>query len=146
LGDEWVKKADMQTARVLFGTAAVDGKIYAVGGMGNNFGLLFNSTEVYDPIKDLWQKKADMNIWRDIHSVASVNGKIYAMGGCLLNNDWLSSVEEYDPQKDEWTKKKDMPTGRSSSASAVLNDKIFLIGGWRLFVSFADVYSYAHSG
>ena len=136
------QKSGYEDRVIFFGATAVDGKIYAVGGMGNNFGLMHKSAEMYDQEKDEWQKKADMSIWRDFHCVEALNGKIYAMGGMLLNNTWLTSIEEYDPEEDEWTKKKDMPTGRSCSASTVLDGKIFLIGGWKLFVSFADVYSY----
>ena len=33
--DTWTRKADMPTARGFFGTAVVDGKIYAIGGSPN---------------------------------------------------------------------------------------------------------------
>jgi RNA polymerase sigma-70 factor (ECF subfamily) len=50
-GGKWVKKADMPTSRVQFATAVVNGKIYAIGGVGAgdiNFGISLSAVEEYD--------------------------------------------------------------------------------------------------
>jgi N-acetylneuraminic acid mutarotase len=135
--DKWTKKADMPTARAGFSTSAVDGKIYAIGGEGNEPGApppLF-TVEEYDPKTDTWTKKTDMPTARFGLNTCAVNGKIYAIGGCKWVNvngisvaDAYSTVEEYDPKTDTWTKKTDMPTKRTSSAGAV-DGRIYVIGG-----------------
>jgi hypothetical protein len=57
--DTWTRKANMPTSRDRHSCCAVDGKIYAVGGIG---GLWWNiaAVEVYDPVTDTWVKKTDM--------------------------------------------------------------------------------------
>jgi N-acetylneuraminic acid mutarotase len=55
LGDEWVKKADMPTARITPKTAVVNEKIYAIGGGSKNI-IQLKTTEMYDLTNDSWQK------------------------------------------------------------------------------------------
>jgi len=44
--DTWTRKADMPTARASLSTSAVNGKIYAIGGVGNN--SVLSTVEEYD--------------------------------------------------------------------------------------------------
>ncbi len=120
--DEWFKKADMPTARALFDAAALDGKIYAVGGMGNNFGLLYETMEEYDPFSDEWTKKSDMPRTRVGHSLAVVYGKIFVIGG-HSQQDTLPVIDVYDPQNDKWLEEIEVPNPRSCFASVVTDDK-----------------------
>ena len=90
--DKWKKKADMPTARFDFATSTVNGKIYAIGGVG--WGVGFSTVEEYDPVKDKWTKKSDMPTVRGAVSSSAVNGKIYAVGGEM--DKVLPTVEEYD--------------------------------------------------
>jgi RNA polymerase sigma factor (sigma-70 family) len=122
---KWVKKADMPTARTQMGAVAVNGRIYAVGGINGNF-LSFPTVEEYDPIGDKWVKKEDMAIARFLnYSVCEVNGIIYAIGG----GGGLPNVDAYDPKKDKWTKKADLPTPRTQMCAAAVNGKIYAISG-----------------
>jgi N-acetylneuraminic acid mutarotase len=127
---EWSRRADMPTRRGWFGTAMVNGKIYAIGGIRPPN---ITTVEEYDPQTDTWTKKADMPTRRDGLSVIAVNGKIYAIGGLL--EDWdtvgpvLPTVEEYDPATDTWTKKADMPYPRSDFSISVVNGRIYIFGG-----------------
>ena len=127
----WIKKADMPTARIAFGSAAVDGKIYTMGGADGN--QAFATVEEYDPKTDTWTKKADMPAAKGLDgAVCAVNGKIYVIGG------WpnpkaatvLTTVEEYDPNKGNWTEKTDVPTKRGHHAVCAVNGKIYAIGGY----------------
>ncbi len=132
--DTWTKKADMPTARYYLSTCAVNGKIYAIGGIsGNNDDIFHSTTEEYDPETDTWTTKADMPTARAGLGTAVVNGKIYAIGGIM--GQWggggtvLSAVEEYDPMSDVWVKKTDMPTATNSFGTCTVNGKIYAIGG-----------------
>jgi RNA polymerase sigma factor (sigma-70 family) len=135
-GDTWTKKADMLTDRRLFSTCAVNGKIYAIGGV-NAAGML-STVEEYDPSTDTWTKKADMptaRYWYSSSCTSVVNGKIYAIGGVndtiMVRLGNLANVEEYDPVKDIWTKKADAPVEGSLSACSI-SGKIYLINNFNI--------------
>ena len=137
--ENWIRKANMPTARAYFDTCVVDGMIYAIGGEIDRFGDMGISTvEMYDPITDTWTQKADMPTTR-VTSTSVVNGKIYAIGGekshkRRIGPGWgydvreLATVEMYDPATDTWMPKADMPTPRSA-ATCVVDGKIYVIGG-----------------
>jgi hypothetical protein len=57
--DSWVSKAPMQQARAGLGVAAVNGKIYAIGGTSGTKTLL-GTNEVYDPKTNTWSTKAPL--------------------------------------------------------------------------------------
>ena len=127
-GGEWVKKADMPTARYGLCTAAVNGKIYAIGGRPNANSVLSN-VEEYDPIKDNWEIKSRMPQAKAFLSASSANGKIYVFGGYNAGVAY-ASVHEYDPVLDKWTAKKDMPKGLYYCDSCALDSKIYVMGGF----------------
>ena len=94
----------MPTPRGYLATAAVNGKIYAIGGLNPSFERAqgISTVEEYDPVTDTWTLKADMPTPRAVLSTSVVNGKIYAIGGeaehlTLESRAWVSTVEEYDP-------------------------------------------------
>jgi len=121
----WIKKADMPTARFLFATSVVDGKIYAIGGAPRPYEY-YSVVEEYDPVTNKWIRKTDMPTARVGLSTSVVNGKIYAIGG---GNPAIRTVEEYDPRTDSWMRKADMPTARGFHSTSVVDGKIYAIGG-----------------
>ncbi|MBN2130839.1 MAG: hypothetical protein JW741_15160 [Sedimentisphaerales bacterium] len=125
VGEVWTTKADMPTARMLLGTCAVDGRIYAIGG-GPAPHMASSAMEEYDPGTDTWTRKADMPTPRAGLGVSVVNGKIYAIGGAPLGG---RTVEEYDPATDTWTRKADMPTARFLLSTCEVEGRIYAIGG-----------------
>jgi N-acetylneuraminic acid mutarotase len=117
----------MPTARWDVKTCVVDGKIYAIAGIGKS-----KKVEQYDPATDTWTQKADMPTARVFLSTCVVDGKIYAIGG---ETHWpggttLATVEEYDPATDTWTRKTDMPRPRGGIDTSVVDGKIYAIGGY----------------
>jgi RNA polymerase sigma factor (sigma-70 family) len=141
-GDTWTKKADISIAREGLACCTVNGKIYAIGGVG-----LWNAqaiiVEEYDPIADKWIRKADMPTARWDLSTSVVNGKIYAIGGQFwegMKGVFLATVEEYDPMADKWTKKSDMPTARCYLSTSVVNGKIYAIGGGDIQLQTVEEY------
>jgi N-acetylneuraminic acid mutarotase len=122
-----VPLALMPTVRVAFAAAAVNGKIYAIGGGGADIGGL-NTVEVYDPISNSWGTAASMPTRRTWVAAAVVNGKIYAMGG-RNSSGVTNTVEVYDPISNSWSTAASMPTPRERLAAAAVNGKIYAIGG-----------------
>ncbi len=123
----WVRMEDIPTPRIVHAVAAVNGKIYAIGGIQSPSYIV----EEYDPATDTWTKKADMPTNRGYLSCSVVNGKIYAIGGFVEAGNYTTYdvVEEYDPATDTWTTKASMPTARWGHSTATVNGKIYAIGG-----------------
>ena len=132
--DTWTQKADMPTARHCLSTSVVDGKIYAIGGLGkpgvtDAWGnLAATVVEEYDPATDSWTTKASIPGGKHWLSTSVVDGKIYAIGGKVIANAW-ATVEEYDPATDTWTRKTNMPTARWGLSTSVVDGNIYAIGG-----------------
>jgi N-acetylneuraminic acid mutarotase len=123
-GSPWTTKADIPTSRWFLSSCAVNGKIYAIGGVGNS-----TKVEEYDPASDTWTTKASMPTGRAFLATNTVNGKIYAIGGGVLFGAGRAATEEYDPAPDTWTSKADMPTPRHGVCAGVVDEKIYVIGG-----------------
>jgi N-acetylneuraminic acid mutarotase len=96
--DTWTTKADMPTARLYFSTCAVNGKIYAFGGVGQATWGPLRTVEEYNPATDTWTTKAHMPKGKVNLSTSAVDGKIYAIGGSFAPFPFASvpTVEEYD--------------------------------------------------
>jgi N-acetylneuraminic acid mutarotase len=89
--DTWAAKAPMQQARAGLGVAAVNGKIYAIGGSISNgqyppdvsSGGFVGTNEEYDPATDTWTTKASMPTPRDYFAIAAYQNKVYCIGGAV---------------------------------------------------------------
>ena len=136
--NSWQRLADMPTPRLLSRAAAVNGKIYVVGGYSAidrriaNIKML-KVVEVYDPQTDTWVRKQGMSQARILFGAGVVAGKIYAIGGENLFDfekpQRLDQMEVYDPVSDTWVRRADMPTRRNGVETAVIRDAIYVIGG-----------------
>ncbi|MCC7201746.1 MAG: hypothetical protein IT393_03640 [Nitrospirae bacterium] len=128
----WIKRSPMLSARSHFAVASCKGKIYVFGGGGIGFSSL-NSTEIYDPEKDVWTQGKDMPTVRSGTVAAVMDNKICVMGGGLKLQDgrfqFFRTVEIYDPEKDTWRTGPDMLMPHDYPASAVYNNRIYVIGG-----------------
>lgn len=126
LSDSWTTKAPMPSGRLQLTAAAVNNKIYAIGGDNNSHIAI---VEEYDPLTDSWTTKSSMPTARRDPSSAVANGKIYVMGGLDDSFNVSAAMEEYDPNTDSWTTKAPMLTPRRLLAAATVNGKIYAIGG-----------------
>ena len=128
-----VREAPMPSQRVEFTTSAVNGKIYAIGGvfwdqLPRN-GKVFRTVEEYDPVTNRWQHRTGMRIARTGLSSNVVDGKIYAIGGHVQLWWWRKHVEVYDPVSDTWETKADMQEVRPTFSSSVSDGRIYVMGG-----------------
>jgi N-acetylneuraminic acid mutarotase len=149
--DQWTARAAPPTARFQFRIAAVNGRLYALGGQAWAHGLL-RTVEAYDPATDTWSTKASMLHGRVWMAVAVVNGILYAMGGESVDTiqgvpTWhvVSTVEAYDPATNAWTAKASLPAPITASAAAVVNGIIYVTGGVTVCVTACGELSMAGS-
>eukprot|EP00964_Phaeocystis_antarctica_P123169 scaffold86816_cov58-Phaeocystis_antarctica.AAC.8 len=147
--DAWKQLAcRMPTGRFEHGAAALDGKIYVMGGCrtgedrrGDEV-LAYDShgLDVYDSQTDRWKRLPDMKWGRVDLAAAAAGGKVYAVGGghdqamasvgaCDPLNEAMASIEAFDPLLGAWAEVASMNVGRSNHAVAVVHGKIYAIGG-----------------
>ena len=114
----------MSTERLGHSLAALNGKLYAVGGAGNA-GVL-KSAEAYDPGSNTWSPIANMSTERGYLGLAALNGKLYAVGGQLL----AATAEAYDPGSNSWSPIASMPYTSPNffSRAVALNGKLYAMG------------------
>lgn len=145
--DSWKALASMPSKRGSAVAAAVNGKIYVIGGAalhpGSNEPALYparphrsvGTVEEYDPNTNTWSERSSMPTARNHAAIGAVNNKIYVIGGRLgsafiFTASNTNVVEEYDPATDQWgLVKARMPTERSGGAWAVYKGRIYVAGG-----------------
>jgi len=128
---QWMRLADMPTARTAHAVGLVNGKLYAVGGEQEESVIL----EEYDPLADSWTPKRDMPTERGWLSFNSVKGKLYAIGGynASFPQSTVPNVEEYNPAFNLWFTKSPLPAPRWGHGTGVVNEKIYVVGGANVY-------------
>jgi N-acetylneuraminic acid mutarotase len=146
--DSWATRAPMPTSRYRLGLAgASNGKVYAVGGTGQDAGgswiPALSTLEEYDLTTGRWTTKAPMPTAREGFGFAAAgNGKLYAVGG-TDSRGVLPTVEEYDPATNTWKTKAPMPTKRTKLVLvAAANGKLYALGGASIVARHATVEEY----
>lgn len=130
----------MPTKRTEAAAAALDGKIYAVGGFEKpNLGNVMNfaitrSVEMYDPAMDRWTSKAPLPVGLHHVGIGVVQGRLYVIGGYAQSafSVWnpVATVYAYDPDTDNWTERAPMPTARGALSVTGHDGKLYAIGGY----------------
>lgn len=125
----WEELRPMPEPRAAAGAAAVDGKIYVVGGIGPDGHA--ETTLVFDPASGQWSAAPGIPTPRDHLGVASDGKRIFAVGGRfgdLASNQ--SIVEAFDPATGEWEELPDLPTARGGLGAAfTANGYLVAAGG-----------------
>jgi len=125
--DSWASLAPMPTPRTGLGVAAVNGKIYAIGG-SNGASLTVN--EEYNPQTNTWTIKAPMPTPRSSFAIFVYQDKIHVVGGKIDSMTPTNIHQVYDPKNDTW---ENLPTAQALRASGfagnIVNDKAYVISG-----------------
>ncbi|XP_046686413.1 actin-binding protein IPP-like [Homalodisca vitripennis] len=122
----WYQVAPMGIGRILPGVAALNGRIYVVGGEQES--QILANGEVYDPTEDKWTAVANMVVPRCEFGLCALNGDLYAVGG-WVGEDIGGSIERYDPTVDEWTLQGQLPEPRFSMGVVSYEGLIYVVGG-----------------
>lgn len=120
----WEERAPMPESRWGHGAAAIDGKIYVVGGRRSEDRALM----IYDPEADQWELGPELPTPRDHLGVVAQGGLLYTVGGRVGAQN-VGTVEVFDPQTNGWTSAPVLPTPRSGMGVAVVADRIHTAGG-----------------
>jgi hypothetical protein len=125
----WSAKAQVPTWLVFPAVAAVDGKIYAIGGENTGGMVFLNDCRAYDPSSDIWTSLAPMPTARALATVAVVGCRIFVIGGMNSGSAFLDTVEVYDTRRNEWRTMDRAPYPFRAAAGATLSNRVFMAGG-----------------
>ncbi len=133
--NSWRERARAPEGLTHQAVAALDGKLYVLGGFGGSRHTLSSpGFYVYDSASDEWETLPSPPSGRQGGGVlASVGGMIHAIGGRSMGDGVGSSVfgdhNVYDPATNTWHEAPPLPTPRDHAAVFVANGKIHIIGG-----------------
>lgn len=130
----WTTKAPPTIAREYAGVAALNGRLYVVGGQRTDQGMIPGPAtaivQVYDPQTNTWTDAPPMPTARMGVAVVAAGGKLYAIGGSTDGfSNSTGAVEEFDALTQIWTPRATMPTARHFAAAALVNGRIVVAGG-----------------
>ena len=133
----WEQVTELPIWRIGPAAAAVNGKIYLIGGFDHHENLggrapALSTVDVYDTQTNTWHAAADIPTPRIAAQTAVFSNEIYAFGGFDREGPrgafrYKNNLEMYAPGTDTWIKKRNMPTLRDSFTTAVVNGKIYVI-------------------
>jgi hypothetical protein len=95
--------------------AALDGRIYLLGGRFETFKNNTGVNEVYDPATDSWEKVALLPTLRSGTAGVALNGRVLVFSGEEPTGTFEEN-EAYDPLTDTWEELAPLPTPVTGSA------------------------------
>ena len=118
----WLTLAPMPSARQELATAALNGKVYVIGGYENSVST--DRVDVYDPATNTWASVQPIPLPQDHNSAAVAAGKLYSFGG------HSNAVFVYEPISNTWSAVAPMNSlHHATPAVGVIKDKIYVAGG-----------------
>jgi N-acetylneuraminic acid mutarotase len=134
--DKWSTVAPIPSGLHHPNVAAVDGKLYLLGGMistvtAKGVWPAVPNSYVFDLAKNTWTQLSDMPNERGSAATA-VHGKlIYLLGGLPVMGNALTTVSSFDTATGKFTAHPNMalPEGRDHGGAVVLGDSLYYIGG-----------------
>jgi len=135
--NKWESRRPMSVARNHAYAAAVNGKIYVIGGRtGHAFILSATNTDVveeYSPVNDMWSApKERMPTPRSGGAWGTDGRRIYVAGGEVTTKELVGAfraVEAYEPATNSWISLPPMPMPRHGIAGAVIGNEFHLVSG-----------------
>ncbi len=128
----WQAAAPMPNPRNHLSGAAINGKIYAIGGQfGHDNGASDKDfLHEYDPVTDSWTRKADLPSDRSHFEPGTMvhNNKIIIVGG-RRGGAFLNDVTEYDPVTDSWAELCELPKNLLAPSAKVFGDRLIVANG-----------------
>jgi N-acetylneuraminic acid mutarotase len=135
--NSWSTRAELPTPRNHGAAAAVDGRIYVIGGrIGSVFITTASNTDIveeYDPATDQWGRLlAPMPTPRSAVAWGVHDGRIYVIGGEVRARDFwaaFSAVEAFEPKTNTWTRLPGLPLPRHGLAADFIGNRLHVVSG-----------------
>ncbi|MBI4474735.1 MAG: hypothetical protein HY646_18835 [Acidobacteria bacterium] len=126
---EWAAIPPIPTPRQEVGVAAVEGRIYVIGGFTEN---RIGSTvvEIFDTRSGQWLTGPALPIPIHHPNVAAIGPKVYVAGGYSEPGSFaVADTFELDTDAMAWTRKANLPSARGAGAAASHNGRLYVFGG-----------------
>ena len=136
--DTWQTLDPLPTARAGLGVAAVDGKVYAIGGRTGGQGILKNgavldTVDIYDTGTGQWSTGPSMPTARSDFALAVSGTDVYVVGGWDGTDSTggdLATVEVlHTAGTPTWEILPAMPTARTAPAATAIGGSVYVVGG-----------------
>ncbi len=127
---EWRSAAGLVQPRSGLAAAALDGRVYAIGGEG--LVAPHADVEVYDFDFDLWRAQTPLPEGRAQFGLAAFGGQLYVVGGQSEDLGALAEVlalSSAGGQFERWTPVAELPSPRAGHGVAVAGDFLFAVAG-----------------
>lgn len=153
----WRTAKPAPTKRTEVAVAALNGKMYVVGGFEEpGFGNFLNfaitpALEEYEPATNTWTTRSPMPVGLHHAGIGVAGGKLYVIGGYTQSglSVWhpVATVYAYDPATDTWVERAPMPTPRGALSVTEHNGKLYAIGGYdrKANIAAVEVYDPEHN-
>ncbi|NPD46628.1 MULTISPECIES: kelch repeat-containing protein [unclassified Lentimicrobium] len=122
--NQWTKLADIPAPATNFALAAVNGKIYAIG--GDQFQ---DANREYNPKTNSWKLLNPMPTARQHINCGVYENKIYISGGLTSWKNITQKHEVYDVPTDSWSEKTEIPYLVQNASVVTIDSLIYVIGG-----------------
>lgn len=122
--NQWIKLADVPNPATNLALAAVNGKIYAIGG-----DLFKDTNREYNPQTNSWSILEPMPTARQHIDCGVFGNNIYISGGLTSWKNISKKNEVYDVLTNSWSEKTSIPSLRNNAAVVSLDSLIYVIGG-----------------
>ena len=110
------------------GVAAVDGKLYVIGGYGGDF-VARDEVCMFDPKESKWFAREPMPGPRGACWAVAFKDSIFVFGGVDRLHRERAETFIYDPLADGWSQGADMLAAREHLTAVAVGDFIYVIGG-----------------
>jgi N-acetylneuraminic acid mutarotase len=122
--NQWIKLANIPNPATNLALAAVNGKIYAIG--GDRFQ---NANREYNPQTNTWRILEPMPTARQHIDCGVFGNEIFITGGLTSWKNITTKNEAYDVLSNTWSEKAAIPSLRNNAAVVTLDSLIYVIGG-----------------
>ncbi|MFT5049120.1 MAG: N-acetylneuraminic acid mutarotase [Chlamydiales bacterium] len=131
----WTLAAPLPIPRNHFGSAALAGKAYVIGGQfGHDIDPIDQAhVHAYDPLGDTWSEVAPLPFGRSHMEpgTLSTGARLLVVGGRAngMGAIALPDITEYDPVEDTWTALPPLPVGLLAPVACVQGAELFVSAG-----------------
>jgi N-acetylneuraminic acid mutarotase len=131
----WITRAPLPAPRNHVAGAALNGKLYILGGQTGQDAATVWKREVweYDPASNSWLERAPLiNQIRSHMASGTVvhQGRIIIIGGETTNFASLRNVEAFDPGSNTWASLTPLPAARSSAVAGSFGNSLIVTTGY----------------
>ncbi len=127
----WAAEQSAPAAILDVGGAALDGKLYVVGGKTGSGPV--RTMYIYDPVADSWSAGPDLPAEYpavENPAVVAYDGKLYVFAGSSdAFSGAVTSSAVYDPAGNSWTMLTSMSIGRGGATAQAIGNLIYVVGG-----------------